>query len=134
MQHRFSEEPTPEDTLLVARIKIATSWDTGSAATEELSYLRSQYKDDELSPSQQVQTRMIELWERGNAAKEWNDLLERSTEILEVDERLELLLAHARAACREGRKDDMLKSSGMASQLVDADSVWTRHFRQLTED
>lgn len=130
MQHRFSDDPDPQDTLLVGRIKIAKS-DEANCAAEELSYLRTHYRNDELLPSHQVQTRMIELWQEQGSGDEWNELLTRSQGILDSDERLELLLVYARAARREGRGADVIKSVTLAHEVADGGSIWLQKFNKL---
>jgi tetratricopeptide (TPR) repeat protein len=129
IQHRCSDQPDPADTLLIARIKIASS--EPGAAAEEISYLRSKYKHEELSPSHKVQTRMVELWEESGDAGAWSDLLLEAEATLEVNERLEFLLAYARAAKRAGRGDDVVHATTLAQGLANGDSVWLPHFDAL---
>jgi tetratricopeptide (TPR) repeat protein len=129
IQHRCSDQPDAADTLLIARIKIAFS--EPGAASDEISFLRKHYKHDELSPAHKIQTTMVELWEGEGTAQAWSDLLPEVEESLDLNERLEFLLAYARAAKRAGRGDDVVHATTLAQGLADGDSVWLPYFDAL---
>lgn len=130
IQHRCSNEPDPADTLLIARVKIAND-SIGSGVHDELAYLHSQYEQSELSPLHKIQTRMVELWQEDGDASGWKVLLAQAEESMEPDERLELLLAYARAAKRGGRTDDVTHAITLAHEVAGCDSVWLPHFDSL---
>lgn len=130
LQHRFTNTPDPSDTILVARIKAASS-DDPVAASEELKYMTAQHAFDALAPLHQKQSRMLELWQSGGDANTWNELLSSAKGIFDTNEMLEFLLLFARAAFRERRKDDVLLATTMAHELVDPKSHWLRIFGAL---
>tara|TARA_R110002096_G_scaffold239101_1_gene430732 strand:- start:97112 stop:100873 length:3762 start_codon:yes stop_codon:yes gene_type:complete len=130
LQHRFTNTPDPSDTILVARIKAASS-DNAVVAQQELAYMRAQHAFDTLSPLHQKQSRMLELWQTHGGAHEWNELLASSIEVLETNELLEFLLLFARAAIRDHRGDDVTLATTKATSLVDPDSHWLRIFGGL---
>jgi tetratricopeptide (TPR) repeat protein len=129
IQHRCSDQPDPADTLLIARIKLASS-EPGAAATE-LAYLREHYAHEQLSPAHKIQTTMVGLWEEDGDAQQWSELLTRSEESLDLNERLEFLLAYARAAKRAGRGADVTHATTLAHEVAEGESVWLPYFDAL---
>jgi tetratricopeptide (TPR) repeat protein len=124
MQHRFSDEPAPEDTLLLARIKMPK----GDSSKEELDYLRGKYSFEELSPSHQVQIKLIELWEEGGSANDWNTLLAQSESCLTGNDWLEFLYSFGMAAERDGRARDLKASTALALKQIEGSSIWYERF------
>ncbi len=130
LQHRFTNTPDPSDTILVARIKAASS-DDPMVASEELEYMGAHHPYETLSPLHQKQSRMLDLWQSRGEAKAWNELRERAAGVFDTNEMLEFLLLFARAAHRDQRSDDVASATTMATKLVSPTSHWLRIFSAL---
>jgi tetratricopeptide (TPR) repeat protein len=121
----FGERPLPDETLLLARILVASA--ERDEARRLLAFIDERCDRDAFTPSARVLRRLVELAvERPASPEPWQALVDEARSGGLVDERLEVLLRAAHAGLPEGAR---WAAEGLAAAAA---PHWRRQFEDAT--
>lgn len=133
LEERFVERVVPDDSLLLARI--STSRGDYAEATRLLAWIKERCPADTLAPTERVFVRALSLVLADapppGEATVWDALVEEAVQGFPAEEILEVLYLRARAALRNGRRDQVVECIHRSNDRLASCPIWMPRFSSL---